>query len=169
MANINAPFGLRQIGLNGSSVSNFANGFRKGGIAQGNTTPIYSGDPIMRLATGYLAQWVNGTGVSQLVGTFFGCEYYSVSQNTKVFNKFWPGTDASGDVDVWYVPIQQTAPSLFQVQSGAAGIAFADIGANVDIVVGTGSLLTGFSGAFLSTIATTATLPFTVIDIWSRV
>lgn len=167
MANTNAPFGLRQIGLNGSPVTNFAVTTFKGGIDKDDSTPIFCGDLLKRLNTGYVAQWTNGTAVSQAIGVMFGCEYYSVSQNTKVFNRFWPGSDAAADVDVFFIPFQQSPVAKFVVQSGPAGIAFADIGKNVDIVVGSGSTTTGFSGSYLSTVVDTATVPLTIVDLWT--
>jgi hypothetical protein len=167
MANTNSPFGLRQVGLSGSPVTNFALSTFKGGIDKDDTTPIFCGDLLIRLATGYVGQYVNGTGVSQCLGVMFGCEYYSVSQNTKVFNRFWPGADAAADVDVFYIPFQQSPVGLYVVQSGPAGIAFADIGKNVDIVVGSGSTTTGFSGSYLSTVVDTATVPLTIQGLWT--
>jgi len=167
MANTNAPFGLRQVGLNGSPVTNFGMTTRFGGIDKDDTTPIFCGDLVKRLATGYLAQWTNGTAVSQAAGVFFGCEYYSISQQARIFNRFWPGTDAAGDVDAFLIPFQQTPNPTFVVQSGAAGIAFADIGKNVDIVVGSGNTTSGFSGSYLSTVVDTATVPLTIVDLWT--
>lgn len=167
MANSNTPFGLRQCGLNGSPVTNFSLTTRKGGISKNNGTAIFCGDLLTRIDTGYVGQWVNGNAVSQAIGVMFGCEYYSVSQQTKVFNRFWPGSDAAADPDVFFIPFQQTPNPTFVIQTGPAGIAFADIGANADIVVGTGNTTTGFSGSYLSTVVTTATVPLTILDLWT--
>ena len=167
MANTNAPFGLRQVGLNGSPVTNFSNATRLGGIDKDDSTAIFCGDLLKRLDTGYLAQYTNGTAVSQVWGVFTGCAYYSLSQAARVFNRYWPGTDAAGDVDCFYIPFQQTPNPLFVIQSGSAGISFADIGANADIVVGSGSTTSGFSGSYLSTVVTTATVPLTIVDLWT--
>jgi hypothetical protein len=167
MANTNAPFGLRQLGLNGSPPTNFSNATFIGGIDNADTTPIFCGDLIKRVNTGYVAQWTNGTAVSQALGVFLGCSYYSISQNTKVFNRFWPGADAAADVDAFYIPFQQAPIGSFVIQSGPAGIEFADIGKNVDIVVGTGNTTTGFSGSYLSTVVDTATVPLTITGLWT--
>lgn len=167
MANTNSPFGLKQLGLNGAPTNGQLN-WLKGGILKTNTDPIYCNDLMMRNSSGYLEQWDNGTAVSQAWGVFFGCEYYSVSQNTKVFNRFWPGTDAADDPTVFYIPFQQTPNPIFVIQTGSAGMTRADIGANVDLVVGSGSSTTGFSGSYLSTATTAATLPLTVIDTWAH-
>lgn len=165
MANSNNPFGLKQLGLNGFA-TNGQLSWRKDGILS-STPAIYCNDLIQRNAAGQYEQWVNGSAVSQAGGIFFGCEYYSTSQNTKVFNRFWPGSDAAaGTVTAQFIPFILTPAPLFVIQSGPAGIAAADIGQNADIVVGTGSTTTGFSGSYLSTIVTTATVPFTIVDLW---
>lgn len=166
MANSNSPFGLKQLGLNGSPVTNFATETRKGAIDKDDSTAIYTGDLIKQLATGYWAQWTTTTEVSQAVGIFAGCRFYSVSQQSVVYRPYWPGTDAAGDVDCFYVPgILSPAPK-FLIQSGAAGITFADIGANADFVPGTGNTMTGQSGGYLNTVATTATLPLSIVDLY---
>lgn len=167
MANLNSPFGLKQLGLSGSPVTNFATETKKGAIDKDDTNPCYTGDLIQQLATGYWSQWTIGTGVSQAMGLFQGCRFYSVSQQTIVYRPYWPGTDAAGDVDVFYAPLINTPGSKFLIQSGPAGIAFADIGANADIVVGTGNTMTGQSGSYLSTVVTTATVPFQIFGLYS--
>ena len=166
MANANSPFGFKQLGLQGAATNGQLN-WLAGGISKDNATAIFCGDLLLRNSTGYLSQWTNGTAVSQAWGVFFGCEYYSNSQQTKVFNRYWPGTDAAADPKVFYIPFQQSPNPLFVMQTGSAGMTFADIGSNADIVVGTGSTTTGFSGSYLSTATTTLTLPCTIVDIWS--
>lgn len=168
MANTNAPFGLKQLGLNGSPVTNFAVETRKAAVDNDNNTPIFCNDLIKQLDTGYWFQWTNGTAVSQAVGVMFGCKYFSISQNTIVRQRFWPGADAAGDVDIFYIPGILSPSAKFVIQSGPAGLTQADIGANFDIVVGSGSTSTGFSGSYLSTAATGATLPFKLVDLWAN-
>ena len=85
--------------------------------------------------------------------------------------KYWPGTDAaSGTVLAQYVPAAITPTPLFVIQTDATGITVADIGANADITVGTGSTTTGFSASVLNTgsLNTTATLPLRVVDLWAN-
>lgn len=168
MANTNAPFGVRQLGLNGSPVTNFATETRKKAVDKDDSTAIFTGDLIKQLDTGYWAQWTQGTAVSQLVGIFGGCRFYSVSQQATVYRPYWPGSDAADDVDVFYIPIINSPSAKFVIQSGAAGMTFADVGANVDIVVGTGNTTTGISGSYLHTVATTATLPFSIVGLWNN-
>jgi len=172
MANTNAPFGLRPLMAGGSAPTGFANWTRKNGILYNNATAIYSGDLVQTLSTGYLGQWTATTAASQCAGVFVGCERYSTSQNTKYYSPYWPGTDAaSGTVDAFLIPIQQAANMMFVIQTDGTGITVADIGANADIVVGTGSTSGGcFSGSYLDTgtLNTTATLPLRIMDLWSN-
>lgn len=171
MANTNQPFGLRFIGLSGGGVSNASNQERRNGILYTNTTAIYTGDLIKMQSTGYLAQWSAGTAVSQCWGVFAGCRYASNSQQTTVPQKYWPGTDAAaGTVLAQYIPAILSPAPLFVIQTDATGITLADIGANADIVVGTGSATTGFSASYLdvSTLAATATLPLRIVDLWAN-
>lgn len=172
MANTNAPFGLRQIGLNGAPVTNFAMQERRNAILYSNGTAIYTGDLIKMQNSGYMAQWTATTAVSQCWGVFGGCRYYSNSQQTIAPNKYWPGTDAaSGTVLAQYIPAILSPAPLFVIQTDATGITLADIGANADIVVGTGSTTTGQSGSYLDTgtLNTTATLPLRIVDLWANV
>ena len=171
MANTNAPFGLRFIGLQGGGVANASNQERRNGILSTNTTAIYTGDLIKMQSTGYLAQWTATTAVSQCWGVFAGCRYSSSSQQTIVPQKYWPGTDAaSGTVLAQYIPAALSSPPLFVIQTDSTGIDNSAIGANADIVVGTGATTSGFSGSYLdvSTLATTATLPLRIIDLWAN-
>ena len=171
MANSNSPFGLRFIGLNGGGVTNSSNQERRNAILSTNNTAIYTGDLIKMQSTGYLAQWTASTAVSQCWGVFAGCKYTSNSQQTVVPQKYWPGTDAaSGSISAQYIPGILSPSPLFIIQTDSTGITLADIGANADIVVGTGSTLTGMSGSYLdvSTLNTTATLPLRIIDLWTN-
>lgn len=171
MANTNAPFGLRPLMAGGSAPTGFANQTRRNGILSSNGTAIYYGDLVKSLSTGYLGQWTATTAASQVAGVFAGCRRYSTSTNQPYYNPYWPGTDAaSGTVDAFLMPIQQAATMWFVIQTDATGITLADIGANADIVVGTGNTSTGFSGSYLDTgtLNTTATLPLRIMDLWSN-
>lgn len=167
MANVNAPYGLFPIQSAVGAASNYE--MVQAQVAY-NAGAIYRGDPVKQLATGFVSQWSAGTAVSQMIGIFWGCEYLSVSQGKKVFNNYWPGADvaSTNNVLAYLVPCQGSASPLFRIQTDSTGAAFADIGANFDIVVGTGSTTTGQSGAYLdiSTHATTATLPFRLVQLY---
>ena len=171
MANSNNPFGLMYLGLYGGGVNNSAMQERRNGILYSNGTAIYRQDLMMQSANGYLYQWANATAVSQLWGVMGGCRYYSNSQQTITPNKYWPGTDAAaGTVLAQYIPGIMSGTPVFAIQTGATGITVADIGINADIVVGTGSTLTGTSGAYLddANLTTTSTVPLRIVDLYAN-
>lgn len=142
-------------------------------VAYNDTTKIFRGDLVKQLDTGYIAQWTAGTAVSQAAGVFWGCKYYSVSQKTTTYSNYWPGADVATNaiVTAYLVPINTAVPPKFVVQSDATGIAFTNIGQNIDVAMGTGSTLTGMSGMYINTatLGTTATLPFRILRLYSDV
>lgn len=173
MSNTNAPFGFRWLGMNrGGGPATMSPVPRK--IAYGDTSAVYRGDPMQNVDTGYVTKGAAAVVVSQWAGIFWGCEYLSSSQGKKVFSTYWPGSDASTDVTAFLIPIIGAAPQLFKVQAKDAYFTFADIGANCDVSMGTGSVTGGYgkSGATLDktgTINVTATLPFRIVDLYSSI
>ena len=168
--NVLGPYGFVQVGT-ASGPPNFAEmhnpPYR---IASGYGTAIYYGDAVrMNVSgpTGYIEQWANGDGGTAtkiLVGIFVGCAYFSTSQKKMIFNNYWPGTDATGDVTAHVV---DDPNSLWKVQAGiGSAITQTSIGACADIVATPlGSTVTGISGMSLSTPTTTVTLPFKVVNV----
>lgn len=171
MANTNAPFGLRWLGLTGGSAAPTASSVIAR-IAYNLSQPIYQGDPVMLLATGYIDQWDSGTAVSQLWGTFDGCEYLGADGSWKRGNR-WPGTgvnSGTGDVIAHIIPAIMSPPPLFVVQTDATGVTQADVGGNFDFDVANGSTYTGLSGFVLNASAgasATATLPMRLVGLWA--
>jgi len=170
MANVNAPFGLQQQqSVIGASPS-FGMIYRQ--IAYNDSTKIFTGDPVKQLNTGYIAQWTAATEVSQLIGIFAGVDYLSTINGKMVSSPFWPGADvastAQSTIVAKIIPCNLATPSVFKVQSDATGVAFADIGMNIDVALGTGNTTTGQSGCYLNlgTINTTATLPFRIVGLY---
>ena len=167
MTNVNAPRGLWPITSATGSPSNYEMVQKQ--IAY-NASAIYRGDPVMLMNTGYIEQWDNGTAARLLFGVFWGVTYLSSSQGKQIQSNFWPGADvastAQDTIVAQIIPcnIGATAP-VFQLQSDATGVVFADIGLNCDITLGTGSALNGWSGAYASGIADTASLPFNIVGL----
>jgi hypothetical protein len=157
VANTNAPFGFRQAKGNGSAPTYEQVEML---IASTNTTPIYFGDAVIPLNTGYIAQATAST--VQLAGIFQGCKYLSTSQKRTVWSNYWPGADNTGDVTAYVV---NDVNSRFIVQAGATAIGIASINANIQLNVGTGNTATGISGMFVETPNTTDTLPFRVVGL----
>jgi hypothetical protein len=163
MANTNAPFGFRQVIGTGSAPTYEQVAMA---VASSNTTAIYYGDavvPVTGSATGYIKQATASTVA--LAGIFYGCQYLSTSQKRTVWSNYWPGSDAAGDV-VAYVVNDPNAK--FVVQAGGTNVGFSKIGQNIQLNVGTGNSASGISGMYVESPATTATLPFRVVDVVSQ-
>lgn len=171
MANQNQPFGLRFIGFSGGAAMTSALRERRNAILSTNNTAIYTGDLVKHVAGGYLEQWTASTAVSQCAGVFAGCQFYSTAANRPEPSKYWPGSGAAAGTvaATLYQGVLGPVP-LFVIQTDATGITVADIGANADIAVGSGSTTTGQSGSYLntSTLAVTATLPLRIVDLWAN-
>lgn len=172
MANVLAPFGFRHMGNTDGASPTFGMITRQ--VAFNDTTKIFTGDPVKSLATGFVSQWTAATAVSQLAGIFNGCSYLSIAQAKYVWSPYWPGSDVASTsvVTAYLIPCNLSVPGQFLVQvSGSTPIAFIDIGQNVDVAVGTGSTLTGISGATadFATLGVTATLPFRVMGLYAGV
>lgn len=174
MANVASPFGFVQWGTVLGAAPNFAQAGSRGQqfrIAAGYSTAIGFGDPVTLVAgsnpTGYIQRWVNGSGSAtfQLAGVFYGCEYLSTGQKKWIWNNWWPGSDATGDV-LAYVCADPSA--LYQVQT-SAGVPIDQtyIGLTADVTLGTVSTTTGWSGASLAlpSASSPANLPFKIVQI----
>jgi hypothetical protein len=155
MANTNAPFGFRQYRGLGSAPT-YEQSVRL--IKSDNTTAVYFGDPVSNLNTGYITRATAGT--AQIAGVFVGCKYLSTSQKRTVWSNYWPGSDASADVEAYIV---DDPNAQFIVQAGGTAIGLADMGLYVQFNLGTGNSSTGISGAYVESPAVTATLPFRII------
>jgi hypothetical protein len=160
MANTFAPFGFQQASGNGSAPT-YEQTTRL--IASNYTTPIYFGDPVYPLSTGYIAgsSVTPGAQAYGVAGIFVGCTYLSTSQKRTVWSNYWPGSDAAADVTAYIV---NDPNAIFRVQVSGTQITTADVGANVQFAYGTGNSASGISGAYVTQASAdvTATLPFRV-------
>lgn len=174
MANTNAPFGFRWLGLN-NSPSTPSSSIIERKIAQANTNKLYRGDLCINLDTGYIDK-TSGTPVtsaaSLYAGVFWGCEYLSVAAGRNVFSTYWPGGDAAGDVKALLLPLTGSTPPLFVAQTLLTSAAFADIGLNVRPSYAAGTAYSGYSKSGMTidmgATAVTATYPFQIVDLWSN-
>jgi hypothetical protein len=160
VANTLSLFGFSPEGTVGGSTPNFKLSNRL--VASTNATAIYKGDavvPVTGSVTGYIQQATASTVA--LAGIFWGCTYTSLSQGRRVWSPYWPGSDANGDVTAYVLDDPQM---VFMVQSSqATPIGITSLNQNVQLSVGTGNTSTGLSGMGITTPATTATLPFTIV------
>jgi len=169
MANTQAYFGFTQYQGGAGGAPTFAQSSRR--IASSNTTAIYTGDPVMPVvgtANGYITQAAPGT--TTLAGIFVGCQYLSTSQKRTVWSSYWPGSDATGDVIAYVIDdpasrfIVQTSTTAFPVTGTLTTQTSGVQGQYAQFSIGTGNTSTGRSGAYLSSVGTTVTFPFIIVD-----
>lgn len=156
---VSAPWGFSVYQSNNGPV-NYATVELK--VSSGYTTAIFYGDPVLPSSSGYLIA-VTSAPSTALAGIFLGCRYYSVSQKKWIWNNYWPGSDAAGDVTAF---ICNDPTAQFLAQAGSSNLGFSTIGSNAQLDVGSGgNTTTGISGMYLSTTGTTSTYPFVVVAI----
>ena len=169
MANTQAYFGFTQYQGGAGGAPTFAQSVRR--IASGNGTAIYTGDPVMPVvstANGYITQ--ASPGSTTLAGIFVGCKYLNTSLGRTVWSNYWPGSGATGDVEAYVIDdpnarfIVQTSTSSFPMTGTATSMTSGVIGQYAQFSIGTGNTLSGRSGAYLSSLATTVTFPFLIVD-----
>jgi len=140
MANVLTPFGFQHVGYMEGVTPSY--GFRKRRIALGNTNPIFHGDPVVSLSTGYIAQASSNT--VQVAGVFESCEYVSVSQQRKIRSWYWPGSDAQFDVDCYII---DAAGAYFKAQANGIPILLTSVGNNVGFFIATGGSTAPVAGS----------------------
>lgn len=160
VTNVSAPFGFRQIKGTGSAPTYEQVTMA---ISSANGTAIFFGDavvPVTGTATGYIKQATASTVA--LAGIFIGCKYLSTAQKRTVWSNYWPGSDATGDVEAYVI---NDPNAQFMAQAGGTNVPFSAIGQNIQLNVGTGTTANGISGMYVESPATTATLPFRVVGL----
>lgn len=170
MANTQGAFGALQTGTSSGPV-NFAEShnppFR---IASGYGTAIGWGDLVTLVSggspTGYLQRWVAGSGTAtfQVAGVFTGCRYFSTARQMMWWSRYWPGSDATGDVEAFVV---SDPNAQFVIQANSGPIDQSTLGQTSDVVMGTVNTTTGQSGMSLAAPSTTNPqyLPFKILSV----
>ena len=146
MANIDAPFGFRQVGGLGSRPT--SNGTSQYKIASGQTAAMYAGDVVCLAGSGGLK--VEGgttvtaghvgpseTDAARNVGIFNGCLYEDPTTNKPTFQNYWPG-DVAAAADAF---IYDDPDDLFEVQTAGTHTQ-AVVGRACDMVYAAGSTVT---------------------------
>lgn len=164
----NAPNGLRPVKkLDGSCWTGALNSYP---IASAYGTSLFKGDPVTVLADGTLGI---ATAGSSAVGVFWGVQYTPSTGGLPVNSPNWVASTATQGSNPATAFVIDDPNVVFTIQetngSGAAGtpVALADVGLNANFAVGTGSALTGNSGASLNntTEADTATLNLKILGL----
>lgn len=171
MSNTQAPFGASQSGAVTGGPVNFAQfGNPPFRVAAGDSTAIGFGDLVRLVSgaspTGYVTRWANGDGsaVNAVAGVFYGCKYYSTSQKKTVWSNYWPGSDATGDVDAF---VCSDPNAQFMIQATSGPITQAAIGQTADVTMGSVNTVTGVSAMSLDAASTTNPqyLPFKILSV----
>lgn len=164
--NTNAPFGFRQYAGTGTTPTFEQVTLGNGGIDY-NATVIYYGDPVVRAGSGdgtvKQAAGAAGGSTVTMAGIFVGCKYLSTQTKKTEWSNYWPGGSpvTSGNQSTIEAYIVNDPAAKWLVQSDSTGVVQADVGANFDFNIGTGTAANGISGAYLlHTGVTTAAYPF---------
>lgn len=159
MANANTPFGLRPVrhrngaAYNGSATRYF--------VPAADATALFIGDPVILAGSADADGVATVTRATAAGGAFMLGPVVSVEPVTRDSTPYREASTAR------YVWVADDPDLQFMVQEDGVGgaLAVADVGLNADWIVGTGSAITGLSGAMLdtSTKATTATLQLRIM------
>ena len=152
MANANVAFGLKPVGMHGSSPA--TQGTSQYFIAS-NASAIFQGSPVKAELTGGTIQIASATGNGdQLVGIFAGCEYVDATTGKLKFSNTWPGSgSANTNFDIKGFVYDNPAQRFIIASDGTntdRATAKADIFKTADIASGaSGNTTTGISSAVL--------------------
>jgi hypothetical protein len=171
MANTNGAWGLKPVGKMGqNSNSTGVSGYTQYEIANGNSSAIYQGTPVIPLSTGYIdIVGAAAGGTVGLLGAFMGCRYVASTTGKPTWSNYWPGSGADSNHPVRAF-VADDPMQIFSIATDASwtskATARAAVFANANFSSGTsGSTTTGNSSAALaiSTIATTNTLNLRIL------
>ena len=161
---VSAPYGFQPI--NRVDGMPYAGATRQINIAGTYNTAIYAGDLVVVVTGGTLEKFT-GTTTGSPVGVFMGVQYVN-AQGQTIQAQYYPGTSVSNAVA--YVvddPLAAFKVAVTNSSSAMSSAARAAIGANMSVVQGSGSTISGDSGqsVLAGSEATTAALPIRVIDV----
>lgn len=173
-----APYGLKPVNLIGGQV--FAGSTRNIAITTSSVnynTAIFYGDVVQISTNGTIiisTLDTESSPVAGVVGVFLGCTYTNPSTKQKLFAQYWPGF-ASGVTDAQAI-VADDPDTLFKVVSvgdtadgtGLVPVYLGQtiIGANMTLVLNTGSTTTGDSKIGVTTQTTaSASAAMRVVDV----
>jgi hypothetical protein len=158
MANIDAKFGLRPYERSGSNYNNQgvnAYPLNLEGSSGGTTDTIFTGSPVIPLASGMIDQvGAQAGGTVPLLGVFMGCKYTALD-GTPTWSAHWPGYASIKATTEAIAYVADNPHALFVINADGA-MPDADRFTNANFVTAQdGNTTSGFSNAELAT-ATTA-------------
>ena len=168
MANIDAAFGLRpyeRIGSNYNNQGINAYPLNFDGLTTGSTSKIYTGTPVIPLASGLIDLPGNANGGTvPLLGVFMGCKYIA-TDGTPTWAPYWPGYAAIKPSTEATAFVADNPDALFVINANAA-LPDNDLFINCNFATATtGTDTSGYSLAELdpSTRNTTASLNLKIV------
>tara|TARA_R100000687_G_scaffold53928_1_gene42813 strand:+ start:565 stop:1209 length:645 start_codon:yes stop_codon:yes gene_type:complete len=171
MANTNGAWGLKPVGKMGqNSNSTGVSGYTMYEIANGNSTAIYQGSPVIPVAAGVIEIVGAAAGGSVgLLGAFMGCRYVNSTTGKPTWSNYWPGSGADSNHPIRAF-VADDPMQIFSIATDATwtskATARAAVFANTGFDSGTsGSTTTGVSSAKfdVGAIATTNTLNLRIL------
>lgn len=172
MVNTFSPFGFRQFRhIDGAPPTA---GFDTLTVASSDVSVLGTGDVVVTSATG---PYVTGpsSGLSQIRGVFFGCEFFSPTVGRKVWSPFFPGSvqtsSGTADAQAWVCTDQDM---LYIVQcSTTATVTSSQVNLNFGVSSSTFNQANTTTGLSVMTLAstsaaTTNTLPWRLYDLYSN-
>jgi hypothetical protein len=169
MANIDAKFGLRPYERSGSNYNNQgvnAYPLNLEGSSGGTTDTIFTGSPVIPLASGMIDQvGAQAGGTVPLLGVFMGCKYTALD-GTPTWSAHWPGYASIKATTEAIAYVADNPHALFVINADGA-MPDADRFTNANFVTAQdGNTTSGYSNAELAT-ATTGngtTLNLKIVD-----
>ena len=157
MANIDAKFGLRPYERSGSNYNNQgvnAYPLNLEGSSGGTTDTIFTGSPVIPLASGMIDQvGAQAGGTVPLLGVFMGCKYTALD-GTPTWSAHWPGYASIKATTEAIAYVADNPHALFVINADGA-MPDADRFTNANFVTAQdGNTTSGFSNAELATATT---------------
>lgn len=161
MANINSIFGFRSVkkvgaGYNASAQNEYV-------IANGESSAIYQGDPVVLNANGSIS--VGSSAGAELIGIFNGCFYTDPTTQKPTYKNFYPGGVAADDI---VANVIDDPNALFEVKVDDTNGGQAQVGSNANIATySAGSTRDGVSNVSLdgSSFTTNSAANFRVVSL----
>jgi len=164
---VSAPYGMIPVKMvNGNPYNGATRAYK---IESGNTDVIFNGDVVALATDGYIDRGVYDDAIVA-VGVFVGCSYTDPTYGL-TFRNYYPGSVVASDITAYVVDDPNVLFKMAVVDDNGAMsyVTQAAIGANAGSEEGAsanGSTATGRSNGGLdgSTVATTNTLPFRIVE-----
>lgn len=161
MANIDSIFGFRPVKGQGAGYT--AVGSNEYVIANGESSAIYQGDPVVLNANGSIS--VGSTAGAELIGIFNGCFYDDPTTKKPTFSNFYPGGVAQDNMKAF---VFDDPSMLFEVKVDDTNGGQAQVGSNANIATySAGSSNDGVSNVALDggSFATSSAANFRVVSL----